>query len=86
MLAASGISVRRTNAVPVVATADTMEEDRAYRRREVRRRKKVFQSRIWLAVLGAEVVETERVLHSEGVKKDVGVELEGGFAASGASS
>lgn len=62
-----------------------MEEVRAYRRREVRRRKNVFQSRMFEEELGeVEVVEALRVRHNDGVKKDEGVVVEEGvFAATG---
>ena len=61
-----------------------MEDARAYRRRTVRMRKKLFQSRaVEAEAEGAADVEAFLVRHSEGVKNDEGVVEEGGFAARG---
>lgn len=49
-----------------------MDEVRAYRRREVRRAKKLFQSRTSVFDSGVEVVEAFRVLQREGVKNEEG--------------
>jgi len=63
--AKSGYSESATNAAAVVATEPTIEEVREYRRREVRRRKNVFQSRMTdddaggLDVLGRLAVRSE---------------------------
>lgn len=72
--AKSGSSENATMAPAVDATDVTMEDARAYLRRDCRRRKKVFQSSAVEEFCGAaEEVDALRVRHSEGVKKDDGV-------------
>jgi len=85
--ASSGSSENAVIALPVDTTEVMIEEVRAYRRRDWRRRKKAFQSRTLEEVCGGSVdVDALRVRHSDGVKKDDGVLVdEGGAAASGAS-
>ena len=89
--ATAGISENEYSAPTVEAAEVTMEDVRAYRRRTVRIRKKVFQSRAVEGVgedeseviEGFAVVDAFLVRHSEGVKNDDGVVVEGGFAARG---
>jgi len=88
--ASSGISENAVIAAAVDATDVTIEEVRAYRRRTVRRRKKLFQSSATAELELGDVAELDawRIRHNEGVKKDDSVlpELaEGGLIASGAS-
>lgn len=81
--AMSGTSENVITAAAVDATDVRIEEVRAYRRREVRSRKNVFQSRVLeFELVGGEVVDALRVRHKDGVKKDEEVSVEGeGFAA-----
>jgi hypothetical protein len=72
VLARSGISEKAMIAAEVEPTEVRMEEVRAYRRREVRRSKKVFQSRTSDFESGLEVVEAFRALQREGVKNEEG--------------
>ena len=84
--ASSGISEKAAIAPTVDAAEVRIEDARAYRRRLVRRRKKLFQSSSCEAGESEEIVDVEefRVRHSEGVKNDDGVLVEeGGFAARG---
>jgi hypothetical protein len=70
--ARSGISEKAAIALTVEATEVMMDEVRAYRRRDVRSRKKVFQSSGEAPLLlgGAAVVDAWRVRHRDGVKKE----------------
>jgi hypothetical protein len=83
--ARAGTSVKAYKAAPVDPRDVKIEDTSAYRRRTVRIRKKVFQSRVeedWEALeAGDAVVEAFLVRHSEGVKNDEGVDGLGGDAA-----
>jgi hypothetical protein len=85
--ARSGYSERKAMEDRVAAIVPRMEVAKEYRRREVRRVKNVFQSKtedVEDEDGGGEavvVVEACRTRHREGVKKEEGVDVEGGFAA-----
>jgi len=84
--ASSGISENAVIAAAVDAMDVTIEDVRAYRRRTVRRRKKLFQSSAAGELGEGAELDAWRIRHKEGVKKDDGVLLEdGAFVASGAS-
>lgn len=76
--AKSGTSEKAAIAPPVDTIDVTMEELRAYRRRDWRSRKKAFQSRMLEEARGESVeVDAWRVRDNEGVKKNADVLGEG---------
>lgn len=85
--AKSGTSEKAAIAPPVDTMDVTMEEVRAYRRRDWRSRKKAFQSRISEEGRGESAeVDAWRMRHREGVKKDAEVFVEGDGEAARAAS
>lgn len=79
--AMSGTSEKVITAAAVEAADVMIDDASAYRRREVRRRKNVFQSRAFgegveLELEGEAVVEALRVRHNDGAKEDDGVMAE----------